>query len=694
MPPGADYYEILEVHHKASPEVIAKAYRTLARRYHPDVYPEDKKKWAEEQMKQLNEAYQVISDPARRSQYDLRRPPRPTQASPPAPSPGSFRAGQREYSAARAVSSSTCYRHPDRPRVGLCQKCGRPICATCMAVRGGTPLCPACTVTPLWERILPKGKRAAGVSSKESWVVVALFAVGLVGTGLGGSALLFPYLLWMWIAHPQAVFVSGCILGMAIWVGVYALLASVWRSFAPGFKIVSAVIAVCVGIGGGWYFQEWLQVDHAALGMAAVHGENWGKALTEVSAGLVLNRGTDETYRQLLHGRVVTLLNLADGYAKARAPRQLRFSRLAIDLAKSAQWKDSSQGTGQVITPDDQLLVEAFSRVSDSLGKWRRGDLWDTARKVLQLPKDPPPHLVGTSGLPGSKYSEFPKLLRTAPGAATAAQVREAYLNAVFWTEWGHGAADSLTYAGGKVAESARAIAEGRFDFLHPGREIRRRLLEQSEDAELYGQDLFYWLCQVPGWLTNKQGGRCSTLVKSIAVRSPICGELVPKEAWAQAQVSVVSPATGETIAASGVDSGDGSFRIFVAPGEYYVVAVTSMSAPQESPQPIAPPQSSLVDVRWDSSQLAPPQSYDVVSGHPTVLQVIRLQSVGQPPLQGPAAPAPTLPQGVASPPAGIPESGNSLAPSAGDVPSGRPRNKPVGPASPNEAPGAGTGEP
>ena len=65
-----NYYEILEVDKKASFEVIDKAYRVLAKKYHPDRNTEDKKSWAEEQFKKINEAYETLSDISKRKAYD------------------------------------------------------------------------------------------------------------------------------------------------------------------------------------------------------------------------------------------------------------------------------------------------------------------------------------------------------------------------------------------------------------------------------------------------------------------------------------------------------------------------------------------------------------------------------------------------------------------------------------------------
>jgi len=63
-----DYYEVLGISRSASAEEIKKAYRRLARRYHPDVNRHDTD--ADEKFKQINEAYEVLSDPQKRRTYD------------------------------------------------------------------------------------------------------------------------------------------------------------------------------------------------------------------------------------------------------------------------------------------------------------------------------------------------------------------------------------------------------------------------------------------------------------------------------------------------------------------------------------------------------------------------------------------------------------------------------------------------
>ena len=65
-----DYYEILGVDRSATEDEMKRAFRKLARKYHPDLHTSNDKKEAEEKFKELNEAYEVLRDPEKRKKYD------------------------------------------------------------------------------------------------------------------------------------------------------------------------------------------------------------------------------------------------------------------------------------------------------------------------------------------------------------------------------------------------------------------------------------------------------------------------------------------------------------------------------------------------------------------------------------------------------------------------------------------------
>ena len=65
-----DYYEVLGVPRTASAAEIKRMYRQLARKHHPDLQPVTERAKAAERFKELNEAYEVLSDADKRAKYD------------------------------------------------------------------------------------------------------------------------------------------------------------------------------------------------------------------------------------------------------------------------------------------------------------------------------------------------------------------------------------------------------------------------------------------------------------------------------------------------------------------------------------------------------------------------------------------------------------------------------------------------
>ena len=64
-----NYYEILQVNEKASKEVVSKVYKMLAKKYHPDANPDNKEETAEK-FKEISEAYEILSNDEKRTEYD------------------------------------------------------------------------------------------------------------------------------------------------------------------------------------------------------------------------------------------------------------------------------------------------------------------------------------------------------------------------------------------------------------------------------------------------------------------------------------------------------------------------------------------------------------------------------------------------------------------------------------------------
>ncbi len=97
---SADPYQVLGVPRDASPEAVHDAYLDLVRRYHPDLHPGDPA--AEERLKAVNAAYEILSDPAERAKVDRARP----RVAPPSPP---------RYRPPTRPATRGAYRSPHRP---------------------------------------------------------------------------------------------------------------------------------------------------------------------------------------------------------------------------------------------------------------------------------------------------------------------------------------------------------------------------------------------------------------------------------------------------------------------------------------------------------------------------------------------------------------------------------------------------
>ena len=117
MARNPDPYKTLGVDKKASPDEIKKAYRKLARQYHPDT---NKDAGAEERFKEVSEAYDILSDPEKRKKYD-RGGLFPGVAAAPARSP----AAPAVPGAPTSAASPTSCRGSSTPAAGAARARGR-----------------------------------------------------------------------------------------------------------------------------------------------------------------------------------------------------------------------------------------------------------------------------------------------------------------------------------------------------------------------------------------------------------------------------------------------------------------------------------------------------------------------------------------------------------------------------------------
>ncbi|MGZ3600791.1 MAG: J domain-containing protein [Ktedonobacterales bacterium] len=186
-----DYYAFLEVPPDADEATIRMAYRTLARRYHPDIAGDG----SLERMQQLNVAYYTLSDPDRRRAYDAQRPDRSAQAS-------ASKAGQTRSATTPSASTS---------RTGVLSATSGPLAR--LATLDAASATPVTALSFAW------GGRQLGLGlidgTIQIWDVASLRSLATLSFGSGMSAGVLHELR----LSPQGIFAAawGFRLGMRIW---------------------------------------------------------------------------------------------------------------------------------------------------------------------------------------------------------------------------------------------------------------------------------------------------------------------------------------------------------------------------------------------------------------------------------------------------------------------------------------------
>ncbi len=279
-----DYYEILEVHPRASQRAIERAFRDLARRIHPDVQPADKQAWAHERMTAITEAYRTLSDPKSRQEYD-RRLATGTVAKPHTPTRATV-----------ARTAPVCASHPARPSTARCAQCGAGLCAECRVAMGTRVLCPRCALQDETHQRDRTGVAVPPAPDRRR-SVIGRIVHGWLGIEDGWSLLSGTLLLATFTVVGSAVFTEvgvsqlalaspgslqhnaalgyalGVLAGFTAWVGVM-LLKPLQRP-----RIALAVL-LAVGLGA-WRSAVVLQRGHLTAARAAVRQGAYRRAVGE-----------------------------------------------------------------------------------------------------------------------------------------------------------------------------------------------------------------------------------------------------------------------------------------------------------------------------------------------------------------------------------------------------------------------------
>jgi|GEM_PF-6853356 len=239
-----DPYQVLNLASDATLDAVEKAYRSMASRWHPDLHPAARRVQAEEQMKRINAAAELLLDTNRRTIYDRERQ---TQKA----------AETTAVTVAHAPLADTtmCHLHPARPRLHYCVGCRNALCAECMQIVGGWSWCPACaavskksvSLAPVYGdnsigqewirreqyRLSPWGK----INLALSIVALALWLFGIWGPGF--------------VRYPFAIGLVMVAVFAASGAFHFALLRATslfWNTHRTVPKFVSSLASICLAL--------------------------------------------------------------------------------------------------------------------------------------------------------------------------------------------------------------------------------------------------------------------------------------------------------------------------------------------------------------------------------------------------------------------------------------------------------------
>ena len=308
-----DYYQLLQVDRKASSEIIKRAYRTLCGLYHPDTVPPEERAEADRKMALITAAYQILSDPQARRDYDNSL----ADSGGPAIHPSS----RTSSPPVSATDTRKCYRHAERPRVSVCMICGHSVCGECRIAEAMLVMCPDCATS----RKRSDSDRQPGAGPRATAPDVARRApvppMSPVATFCKAGR--FPQLVW----------------GFVVLFAMVALL--------PLFRIASASL-IALHFPGATHFVWRTAIAMTALAAVAV-------------GGVLLATGAYVRLRYVVLPVVILVGAMAFGRNQTRLIQDASF---ASDAYQQGRYGRAAVGFTYALAMGDRSLG-----VSDSLGR-------------------------------------------------------------------------------------------------------------------------------------------------------------------------------------------------------------------------------------------------------------------------------------------------------------------------------------